>query len=174
VFTYHFTNDVRLALAKAREEAQRLNHGYVGTEHLALGVLHTASGVAATLLSQVDRVATIAELERLAERGRNASAEGADLPYTSRAKQVLELAMREGIEFGHETVDTEHLVLALLREEDGIGAQVLREAGLDTEASRAVVVREVGYGRKGRGDARPNPFFLRLLEWLGLVPRGKA
>jgi ATP-dependent Clp protease ATP-binding subunit ClpC len=80
--------------------------------------------------------------------------------------------MREALELGHKTVGTEHLLLGLLREEHGIGAQVLREGGLDLEVSRAVVLREVSHRTKGKPGSRPHRLVLRVLEWAGLVPRG--
>jgi len=169
---YNFTEDVRRALVHAREEAQRLRHGYVGTEHLALGVLRTARGRAASVLATVDAAALAAEVERRVGPGQNTSAEGADLPYTSRGKRVLELAMREALELGDSEVNVEHLLLGVLREEQGIGAQVLRGAGLELGAARTVVIRAATGGRDRQSNLRPNQLLFRILEWAGLVPRG--
>jgi ATP-dependent Clp protease ATP-binding subunit ClpC len=170
-FAYNFTEDVRRALVTAREEAQRLRHGYVGTEHLALGVLRTARGRAAIVLATVDAAAITAEIEQLAGPGQSAPVQGVDLPYTSRGKRVLELAMREALEMGDAEVDVEHLLLGLLREEKGIGVQVLHAAGLELEAARAVVLREAGGGSDRQFPSRPNRLLLRILEWAGLAPR---
>jgi ATP-dependent Clp protease ATP-binding subunit ClpC len=171
VIAYNFTEDVRRALATAREEAQRLRHAYVGTEHLALGVLRTASGTAAVAIATVDRDAVTAEIERLAGPGQSTSGQGVDLPYTSRGKRVLELAMREALELGHDEVDVEHLLLGLLREDKGIGAQALRSAGLELEAVQAIVVNEASKTSERRRGRRPSRLLLRFLDWAGLAPR---
>src|SRR5919205_1004328 len=114
---YNFTDRVRKVLQMAREEAARLHHEYVGTEHILLGLIREGEGAAAA---------------------------GPDLPYTSRAKKVLELAMTEARELNHSYVGTEHLLLGLLREEKGIAAQVLTDAGVNLEQSRAETLRLLG------------------------------
>ena len=171
VFAYNFTEDVRRALVRAREEAGRLGHGYVGAEHLALGVLRTAQGRAAGLLASLDVAGVIAEIERWAQIGKSTSAQGVAFPYTSRAKRVLELAMREALELRHEAVGVEYLVLALLRERKGIGGQVLSEAGLNLEVVRVAAVQEAVHGSEHKRPTRMNRFVLRVLEWAGLIPR---
>lgn len=171
VIAYNFTEDVRLALANAREEAKRLGHAYVGTEHLALSVLRSTSGIAAGLVATIDRAAVIAEIERLAGPGQTTSVQSVDLPYTSRGKRVLELAMREALELSHEEVDVEHLLLGLLREEKGIGAQALRGAGLEVGAARAVV-HEASKSTERKRGRRPSRLLLRFLDWAGWAPRG--
>jgi ATP-dependent Clp protease ATP-binding subunit ClpC len=171
MITYNFTEGVRRALAAAREEAQRLRHAYVGTEHLALGVLRTTSGTAAAVIAAVDRDAVTAEIERLAGPGQRTSGQGVDLPYTSRGKRVLELAMREALELGHEEVDVEHLLLGLLREDKGIGAQALRSAGLDLRAVRAIVMQEESKTSERKRGRRPSRLLLRFLGWAGWAPR---
>jgi ATP-dependent Clp protease ATP-binding subunit ClpC len=171
-FAYNFTEDVRRALVAAREEADRLRHAYVGTEHLALGMLRTARGSAASVLAPLDAVAVAAEIERLAGPGQSSPTEAADLPYTSRGKGVLELAMREALESGAEDVDVEHLLLGLLREEQGIGGRVLRGAGLELGTARAVVRHMTGERRGSSFTSTPGRLLLRVLEWAGLAPRG--
>ncbi len=113
---YNFTDRVRKVLALAREEAIRLQHDYVGTEHILLGLIREGEGVAAAVLSNL--AADLDELHRLVEenvrRGKSAS-NIPELPYTSRAKKVLEYGMAEARDLNHSYVGTEHLLLGLLR-----------------------------------------------------------
>jgi ATP-dependent Clp protease ATP-binding subunit ClpC len=143
---YNFTERVRKVLAMAREEAARLHHEYVGTEHILLGLIREGEGVAATVLQnlnvELDEIQQ--KIEETVKKGKAASATGPDLPYTSRAKKVLELAMSEARELAHSYVGTEHLLLGLLREEKGIAAQVLTDAGVNLEAARAETLRILG------------------------------
>ena len=171
VIAYDFTEDVRRSLATAREEAQRLRHAYVGTEHLALGVLRTAGGTAAIVLADVERDAAMAEIERRAGPCQSTDAPAVDQLYTSRGKRVLELAMREALEQGQEEVGIEHLLLGLLREDNGIGAKALRGAGLELETARAIVVREASKSPERSRHRRPSRLLLRFLDWAGWAPR---
>jgi ATP-dependent Clp protease ATP-binding subunit ClpC len=130
----------------AREEAARLHHEYVGTEHILLGLIREGEGVAAAVLQNlnVDLEEIQQKIEETVKKGKAAAATGPDLPYTSRAKKVLELAMTEARELNHSYVGTEHLLLGLLREEKGIAAQVLTDAGVNLEQSRAETLRLLG------------------------------
>ncbi len=143
---YNFTERVRKVLAMAREEAARLHHEYVGTEHILLGLIREGDGVAASVLQnlsvELDEIQQ--KIEETVKKGKAAQATGPDLPYTSRAKKVLELAMSEARELSHSYVGTEHLLLGLLREEKGIAAQVLTDAGVNLEAARAETLRILG------------------------------
>src|ERR671917_225103 len=143
---YNFTERVRKVLAMAREEAARLHHEYVGTEHILLGLIREGEGVAAAVLQNlnVDLDEIQQKIEDTVKKGKAAQATGPDLPYTSRAKKVLELAMTEARELNHSYVGTEHLLLGLLREEKGIAAQVLTDAGVNLEQSRAETLRLLG------------------------------
>ena len=143
---YNFTERVRKVLAMAREEAARLHHEYVGTEHILLGLIREGEGVAATVLQNlnVDLDEIQQKIEETVKKGKAAPATGPDLPYTSRAKKVLELAMSEARELNHSYVGTEHLLLGLLREEKGIAAQVLTDAGVNLDAARAETLRLLG------------------------------
>lgn len=142
---YNFTERVRKVLAMAREESARLHHEYVGTEHMLLGLIHEGEGVAATMLQNLD--VDLDEIEQLinetVKKG-TATHTGPDLPYTSRAKKVLELAMTEAREVNHSYVGTEHLLLGLIREQKGIAAQVLHDAGVTTENARDEMLRILG------------------------------
>ncbi|HMC55981.1 MAG TPA: ATP-dependent Clp protease ATP-binding subunit [Gemmatimonadaceae bacterium] len=152
---YNFTERVRKVLAMAREEAARLHHEYVGTEHILLGLIREGEGVAATVLQnlnvELDEIQQ--KIEETVKKGKAAQATGPDLPYTSRAKKVLELAMSEARELGHSYVGTEHLLLGLLREEKGIAAQVLTDAGVNLEAARAETLRILGTDVQAQGGS---------------------
>jgi ATP-dependent Clp protease ATP-binding subunit ClpC len=143
---YNFTDRVRKVLQMAREEAARLHHEYVGTEHILLGLIREGEGVAAAVLTNVgvDLEDIQQKIEETVKKGKAAAAAGPELPYTSRAKKVLELAMMEARELNHSYVGTEHLLLGLLREEKGIAAQVLSDAGVSLEQSRAETLRLLG------------------------------
>ncbi len=162
---YNFTERVRKVLAMAREEAARLHHEYVGTEHILLGLIREGEGVAATVLQnlsvELDDIQQ--KIEETVKKGKAGQTTGPDLPYTSRAKKVLELAMSEARELNHSYVGTEHLLLGLLREEKGIAAQVLTDAGVNLDAARAETLRILGTempqgGAQGQtGQAQPAP-----------------
>ncbi len=152
---YNFTERVRKVLAMAREEAARLHHEYVGTEHILLGLIREGEGVAAAVLQNlnVDLDDVTQKIEDTVKKGKAAQATGPDLPYTSRAKKVLELAMAEARDLNHSYVGTEHLLLGLLREEKGIAAQVLTDAGVNLEAARAETLRLLGTEMPPAGQA---------------------
>jgi len=152
---YNFTERVRKVLAMAREEAARLHHEYVGTEHILLGLIREGEGVAAAVLQNlnVDLDEIQQKIEETVKKGKAAQATGPDLPYTSRAKKVLELAMGEARELNHSYVGTEHLLLGLLREEKGIAAQVLTEAGVTLDAARTETLRLLGTDPASTGAA---------------------
>ncbi|MGH7699361.1 MAG: ATP-dependent Clp protease ATP-binding subunit [Gemmatimonadales bacterium] len=159
---YNFTDRVRKVLQMAREEAARLHHEYVGTEHILLGLIREGEGVAAAVLTNlnVDLEDIQQKIEETVKKGKAQAAAGPDLPYTSRAKKVLELAMSEARELNHSYVGTEHLLLGLLREEKGIAAQVLTDAGVNLEQARAETLRLLGSempsaAGAGGGPAQP-------------------
>jgi ATP-dependent Clp protease ATP-binding subunit ClpC len=154
---YNFTERVRKVLAMAREEAARLHHEYVGTEHILLGLIREGEGVAATVLQnlsvELDDIQQ--KIEETVKKGKAGQTTGPDLPYTSRAKKVLELAMSEARELNHSYVGTEHLLLGLLREEKGIAAQVLTDAGVNLDAARAETLRILGTEMPQGGGQQP-------------------
>jgi ATP-dependent Clp protease ATP-binding subunit ClpC len=155
---YNFTERVRKVLAMAREEAARLHHEYVGTEHILLGLIREGEGVAATVLQnlsvELDDIQQ--KIEETVKKGKAGQTTGPDLPYTSRAKKVLELAMSEARELNHSYVGTEHLLLGLLREEKGIAAQVLTDAGVNLDAARAETLRILGTEAPQGGAQQPS------------------
>ena len=160
---YNFTDRVRKVLAMAREEAIRLQHDYVGTEHILLGLIREGEGVAAAVLTNLS-----ADLDQIHERVEESVRKGkatialGELPYTSRAKKVLEFAMAEARELNHSYVGTEHLLLGLLREEKGIAAQVLNSLGITLEEARAETLKVLGSDVSpsepaGIGGSGPSP-----------------
>ena len=148
---YNFTDRVRKVLAMAREEAIRLQHDYVGTEHILLGLIREGEGVAAAVLVDlsVDLEQIHDRVEESVRKGKATIALG-ELPYTSRAKKVLEFAMAEARDFNHSYVGTEHLLLGLLREEKGIAAQVLNSLGVTLDEAREDTLKILG------SDAAPS------------------
>jgi len=142
---YNFTDRVRKVLAMAREEAIRLQHDYVGTEHILLGLIREGEGVAAAVLQNlsVDLEQIHERVEESVRKGKATIALG-ELPYTSRAKKVLEFAMAEARDFNHSYVGTEHLLLGLLREEKGIAAQVLNSLGVTLDDARGETLKVLG------------------------------
>jgi len=142
---YNFTDRVRKVLAMAREEAVRLQHDYVGTEHILLGLIREGEGVAAEVLRNL--AADLDDLLRLVEeniRAGKATTPIGELPYTTRAKKVLEYAMAESRELNHSYVGTEHLLLGLLREERGLAAKVLGELGIGVDEARGEMLKLLG------------------------------
>jgi ATP-dependent Clp protease ATP-binding subunit ClpC len=142
---YNFTDRVRKVLAMAREEAVRLQHDYVGTEHILLGLIREGEGVAAAVLMNlnVDLDQIQERTEEQVRKGKAGAAIG-ELPYTSRAKKVLEFAVAEAREMSHSYVGTEHLLLGLLREEKGVAAQVLESLGVTLDQAREQTLKLLG------------------------------
>ena len=161
---YNFTERVRRVLAMARDEAARLHHEYVGTEHLLLGLVAEGEGVGATVLQQlnVDLADIRSRVEEEVKSGDASHPVGSELPYTSRAKKVLELSMASARDLEHSYVGTEHLLLGLLREEKGIAAQVLTELGAHYGDVLAETLRLLGTDVPARwsmssGTGAPRP-----------------
>ena len=154
---YNFSEGTRKVLALARGEANRLGHEYVGTEHLLLALLREREGVAAAALRTlaVDPNELCLMIEQTVTGGRPQAETNRDLPYTSRAKKVLELSMSEARELRHGYVGTEHLLLGLIREERGIAAQVLAHAGLRLHLVRAEIVRLLATEEAPVADTSP-------------------
>jgi ATP-dependent Clp protease ATP-binding subunit ClpA len=135
-----FSDRARRVLVLAQEEARLLNHSFIGTEHLLLGLIAENDGVAAHALAAMGIT-----LERVRERveetiGLSArGSEGGQAPFTPRAKKVLELSLREALQLGHNYIGTEHILLGIVREGEGVGAQVLQSLGADLPRVRRQV-----------------------------------
>jgi ATP-dependent Clp protease ATP-binding subunit ClpC len=148
-----FTDRARKVMQLANQEAQRFNHEYIGTEHVLLGLVKEGSGVAANVLKNLDvdlrRIRN--EVEKIVQSGPDMVTMG-KLPQTPRAKKVIEYAMEEARNLNHNYVGTEHLLLGLLREQEGVAAQVLMNLGLKLEDVREEVLNLLGHGVEG-GEA---------------------
>ena len=136
-----FTDKARRVVVLAQEEATLLNHNYIGTEHILLGLIHEGEGVAAKALEALG-----INLEQVREQvqdiiGQGQQSPSGHIPFTPRAKKVLELSLREALQLGHSYIGTEHLLLGLIREGEGVAAQVLTKLGADTNKVRQQVIQ---------------------------------
>src|SRR6188472_3894018 len=145
-----FTDRARKVMQLANQEAQRFNHEYIGTEHILLGLVKEGSGVAANVLKNldVDLRKIRLEVEKIVQSGPDMVTMG-KLPQTPRAKKVIEYAMEEARNLNHNYVGTEHLLLGLIREQEGVAAQVLMNLGLKLEDVREEVLNLLGHGAEG-------------------------
>ncbi len=149
-----FTDRARKVMQLANQEAQRFNHEYIGTEHVLLGLIKEGSGVAANVLKNldVDLRKIRLEVEKLVQSGPDMVTMG-KLPQTPRAKKVIEYSMEEARHLNHNYVGTEHILLGLLREQEGVAAQVLMNLGLKLEEVREEVLNLLGHGLEGEETA---------------------
>jgi ATP-dependent Clp protease ATP-binding subunit ClpC len=142
-----FTERARKVILLAKEEAKRFNHDYIGTEHILLGLIREGEGVAAAVLASLglssEKIRK--EVEKLVQPGPGTAVSG-DIPFTPKAKKVIELAMDEARTLGHNYIGTEHLLLGLLREGEGVASQVLMNLGLDLDKVREEVMQLLGSG----------------------------
>jgi ATP-dependent Clp protease ATP-binding subunit ClpC len=153
-----FTDRARKVMALANQEAQRFNHEYIGTEHILLGLVKEGSGVGANVLKNldVDLRKVRLEVEKLVKSGPDMVTMG-KLPQTPRAKKVIEYAIEEARNLNHNYVGTEHLLLGLLREHDGVAAQVLMNLGLKLEEVREEVLNLLGAGNENDESGSTGP-----------------
>jgi hypothetical protein len=143
-----FTDRARRVVVLAQAEARMLNHDYIGTEHLLLGLIHEGEGVAAMALGRLDISldAVRSQVEEII--GQGAAAPTGHIPFTPRAKKVLELSLRESQQLSHDYIGTEHILLGLIREGEGVAAQVLQKLGADLNRVRQQVISLLaGYER---------------------------
>jgi len=149
-----FTERARKVIILAKEEARRFNHDYIGTEHILLGLIREGEGVAAAVLQKmgVSLENIRLEIEKLVQPGPTTQIIG-DIPFTPRAKKALELAAEEARSLGHNYIGTEHLLLGLIREGEGIASQVLLNLGLDLNTVRNEVMELLGSALPGFGQA---------------------
>jgi len=136
-----FTDRARRVVVLAQEEARMLSHNYIGTEHILLGLIHEREGVAATTLESmnISLEAVRREIEKIIGQGQ-ATPTG-HIPFTPRAKKVLELSLRESLQLGANYIGTEHILLGLIREGEGVAAQVLQKLGADLNRVRQTVIQ---------------------------------
>jgi len=143
-----FTDRARRVVVLAQEEARILSHNYIGTEHILLGLIHEGEGVAAQALNSlgISLGAVRQQVEEIIGQGQQAPS--GHIPFTPRAKKVLELSLREALQLGHNYIGTEHILLGLIREGEGVAAQVLVRLGADLNRVRQQVV-ELLHGYQG-------------------------
>jgi len=167
-----FTDRARRVVVLAQEEARMLNHNYIGTEHILLGLIHEGEGVAAKGLESlgISLDAVRAQVEEIIGQGQQAPS--GHIPFTPRAKKVLELSLREALQLGHNYIGTEHILLGLIREGEGVAAQVLVKLGADLNRVRSTVIQLLsGYQGKEAvtqgGPAEGTPSTSLVLDQFG-------
>jgi ATP-dependent Clp protease ATP-binding subunit ClpC len=149
-----FTDRARRVTVLAQEEARMLNHNYIGTEHVLLGLIHEGDGVACKALESLGLSLTGIrdQVNEIIGLGQQATPSG-HIPFTPRAKKVLELSLREALQMGHNYIGTEHILLGLIREGEGVGCQVLVRLGADLVTVRQQVIQILsGYSGQQRHD----------------------
>jgi len=168
-----FTDRARRVVVLAQEEARMLNHNYIGTEHILLGLVREGEGVAAKALESMD-ISLNAVREQVQEIiGEGSHAPSGHIPFTPRAKKVLELSLREALQLGHNYIGTEHILLGLIREGEGVAAQVLGKLGADLSSVRQQVIQLLsGYENKepvnsGGGPQEGSPAGSTVLDQFG-------
>ncbi|MDP8956809.1 MAG: ATP-dependent Clp protease ATP-binding subunit [Actinomycetota bacterium] len=164
-----FTDRARRVVVLAQEEARMLNHNYIGTEHILLGLIHEGEGVAAKALESlgISLEAVRSQVEEIIGQGQ--AAPTGHIPFTPRAKMVLELSLREGLQLGHNYIGTEHILLGLIREGEGVAAQVLQKLGADLNRVRQQVIQLLqGYtGKEGGQPGEQAPQGSMVLDQFG-------
>ena len=167
-----FTDRARRVVVLAQEEARMLNHNYIGTEHILLGLIHEGEGVAAKALESlgISLEGVRAQVEEIIGQGQQAPS--GHIPFTPRAKKVLELSLREALQLGHNYIGTEHILLGLIREGEGVAAQVLVKLGADLNRVRQSVIQLLsGYQGKeavaAGGPAEGTPSTSLVLDQFG-------
>jgi ATP-dependent Clp protease ATP-binding subunit ClpC len=167
-----FTDRARRVVVLAQEEARMLNHNYIGTEHILLGLIHEGEGVAAKALEAlgISLEGVRAQVEEIIGQGQQAPS--GHIPFTPRAKKVLELSLREALQLGHNYIGTEHILLGLIREGEGVAAQVLVKLGADLNRVRQQVIQLLsGYQGKesapSGGPAEGTPSTSLVLDQFG-------
>ena len=167
-----FTDRARRVVVLAQEEARMLNHNYIGTEHILLGLIHEGEGVAAKALEAlgISLEAVRSQVEEIIGQGQQAPS--GHIPFTPRAKKVLELSLREALQLGHNYIGTEHILLGLIREGEGVAAQVLVKLGADLNRVRQQVIQLLS-GYQGKepaaqgGPAEGTPTTSLVLDQFG-------
>ena len=177
-----FTDRARRVVVLAQEEARLLKHHYIGTEHILLGLIHEGDGVAAKALESlgISLEAVRSQVEKIIGKGK--SEPGSHIPFTPRAKKVLEFSLREALQLGHNYIGTEHILMGLIREGEGVAAQVLTKLGANLSRVRKEVInllsdypgprgnRPSSRTRRGKGDAaggKPSGAGSRILDQFG-------
>ncbi len=161
-----FTERSRRVVVLAQEEARMLNHNHIGTEHILLGLIHEGDGVAARVIESLGVTLEAARAQVREMIGEGGTAPTGHIPFTPRAKKVLELSLREALVLKSDYIGTEHILLGLIREADGVGAQILERLG----ASAGSVRRRVGELAAKEPDTAEGDIPLAVSAW----PRGST
>jgi ATP-dependent Clp protease ATP-binding subunit ClpC len=149
-----FTDRARRVVVLAQVEARQLGHNYIGTEHLLLGLLAERDGVAARVLESLDVSLEFVRSQVLEIIGRGVGEVQSQIPFTPRAKKVMELSLREALQLGHNYIGTEHILLGLVREGEGVAAQVLIKQRGSLDRVRSAVIQELTQHPEGEEDLR--------------------
>jgi ATP-dependent Clp protease ATP-binding subunit ClpA len=175
-----FTDRARRVVVLAQEEARMLNHNYIGTEHILLGLIRESEGVAAKALESLGISLDVVRQQVEEIIGRGQQAPSGHIPFTKRAKKVLEMSLLESVQLGQNYIGTEHILLGLIREGDGVAAQVLVKLGADLNRVRQQVIRLVDDLGQRTGRLRPDDALARidaldhrlaaLERWAGMRP----
>ena len=149
-----FTDRARRVVVLAQEEARMLNHNYIGTEHLLLGLIHEGEGIAAKALESMG--VTLSSVREQVQDiiGPGQQAPSGHIPFTPRAKKVLELSLREALQLGHNYIGTEHILLGLIRAGEGVASQVLSKLGAEPSRVRQTVIDMISGYQGGSGDSK--------------------
>ena len=159
-----FTSQSRRAVVLAQEEAASLDHNYIGTEHLLLGLLHEGKGVAARALASAGVALAPARGEVEVIIGRGPQAPSGHIPFTPRSKKCLELSLREALRLGHDYIGTGHLLLGLISEGDGVAITVLDRLGANLDRLREQVILELEAEPEDRSDVPGPPRQVQILR----------
>ncbi|MHC5559673.1 ATP-dependent Clp protease ATP-binding subunit [Kocuria sp. U4B] len=168
-----FTDRARRVVVLAQEEARMLNHNYIGTEHLLLGLIHEGEGVAAKALDSMGITLTGAREQVQDIIGPGQQAPSGHIPFTPRAKKVLELSLREALQLGHNYIGTEHILLGIIRAGEGVAAQVLTKLGAEPQKVRSTVLELIS-GYQGGGTPEKEGAGVRSAGQAEGVPAGSA
>src|SRR2546428_796783 len=163
-----FTDRARRVVVLAQEEARMLNHNYIGTEHILLGLIHEGEGVAAKALESlgISLDAVRQQVEEIIGQGQQAPS--GHIPFTPRAKKGLELSLREALQLGHNYIGTEHILLGLIREGEGVAAQVLVKLGADLNRLRQQAIQLLsGQPAAAEVTTEPAPAASTVLDQYG-------
>jgi ATP-dependent Clp protease ATP-binding subunit ClpA len=166
-----FTDRARRVVVLAQDEARTLNHDYIGTEHILLGLIREGDGLAAKALKSlgISLEAVRREVEETVGQGPEAPSPG-HIPFTAGAKKVLELSLREALQLAHSYIGTEHILLALIREGDGVAAQVLVRLGADLNRVRLQVVQLLHRSDALTGTRTAESRLAAIEQWVGITP----
>jgi ATP-dependent Clp protease ATP-binding subunit ClpC len=167
-----FTESARRVVVLAQEEGRMLDHNYIGTEHILLGLIREGDGVAARVIGSMGLTLEAAREQVEAMVGRGSAASSGHVPFTPRAKKVLELSLREALELNTTYIGTEHLLLGLMREGDGVGAQILERLADPLPTVREAVI-ELARSEPGPGGSGPDGPVTVAVSALSSAARGR-